>query len=71
MPLLHVLADWVGAVYGIQDSSIDSLLTVFPNQMEKENNRDVSKGLKVSIHSHSRGLDGLWQAARLLSRYPK
>lgn len=39
--------------------------------MEKENNRDLSKGLKVSIHSYSRGLDGLWQAARLLSGYPK
>lgn len=25
----------------------------------------------LSIHSHSRGLDGLWQAVSLLSGYPK
>lgn len=38
--------------------------------MQKENNRDLSKGLEVSVHSHSSGLDGLCQAARLLSPYP-
>lgn len=38
--------------------------------MQKENNRDISKGLEVSIHSHSRDLDGVHQVARLLSLYP-
>jgi len=44
---------------------------LFPNQMEKESNRDLSKGLEVSIPSHSRGMDGLRQAPRLLSGYSK
>lgn len=73
MPPPRVLAAWAGAAQGIRDSFTHFLLTAFPNQMEKKKITEVFlKDCKsLSVHSHSRGLDGLWQAVSLLSGYPK